>query len=54
MRLFLEALISMFPEKEAVMSVGSLNISTEKRKKLAKESWNFECDKCGPISNILK
>ncbi|KAL4445969.1 hypothetical protein ABPG74_010961 [Tetrahymena malaccensis] len=53
-RTILEALISMFPEKEQVQSVGSVVHSNEVRKKLAKESWNFECEKCGPINKILK
>ncbi|KAL4492448.1 hypothetical protein ABPG72_005583 [Tetrahymena utriculariae] len=54
MRTILEALISMFPEKEQVQSVGSVVHSNEVRKKLAKESWNFECEKCGLINKILK
>ncbi|EAR85318.2 ubiquitin-conjugating enzyme (macronuclear) [Tetrahymena thermophila SB210] len=54
MRTILEALISMFPEKEQVQSVGSIVHSNDVRKKLAKESWNFECEKCGPINKILK
>lgn len=36
------------------MSVGSLNQTIEQRKKLAKDSWSFQCEKCGSVSVVLK
>ena len=51
-RLILEALISFLPTP-ADGAIGALDWTKEERKRLAKESVNFCCAKCGPCRALL-
>ena len=51
-RLILEALISFLPAP-AGGAIGALDWSKEKRQRLAKESNNFCCAKCGKIAGLI-
>lgn len=51
-RLILEALISFLPTK-GDGAIGALDWTSEERKRLAKESWNYNCPICGNCKLIM-
>jgi len=51
-RLILEAIISFLPTP-ADGAVGALDWSSDERKRLAKDSLNFSCAKCGKVVDLL-
>ena len=52
-RLILEALISFLPTK-GDGAIGALDWSSDERKRLAKESINYNCPVCGNCAEVLK
>jgi len=52
-RTMLEAIISFMPS-EGVGAIGALDWTPEERKKLARESLNYCCPLCGPVSQLLQ
>jgi len=51
-RLILEAIISFLPTP-ADGAIGALDWDKEERRRLAKKSRGFVCDKCGPICDLV-
>lgn len=50
----LQAIISLFSEKEKNPGIGALNLSREERKKLALLSKEYTCRHCGPVIKLLR
>merc|ERR1740139_1169214 len=52
LRTMMEAVCAYFTVEDR--GIGSIKLTPAARKKLAKESVNFVCPKCGPIKDIVK